>query len=409
MTIELATLRYVGLFEEPAGSYGVDHSGTPGDFLAVPYKEGTLQAAGARAQLDPMTGKMRLDGHDKKILGVRSCTVNVGLTLHTHGVVMDGDESAQPSASTWALLRALRAIMGGVSTTGTESAGTVVVAGSTTTTAVEVTSGHGDRWVPGSVIACTVNGVLELREVKSVAGDVVSVKEAFSAAPTTGSAVRGGVTVYLTEDPDTSLQVLVEGREATDGACFRGLQGGFTLELPIGELGTISLALSGAGWARLGSSAVTIPSYSQYSPLLCAPLDLHAPKIGDTTMVQLCPSAVTVEPQIAYAPVRCGRAAETIARMRRQPARPVVRGSFTVPYEDDTWYTARDDREDRAIFVQAGYGMLVSIPTVQIVDVQPGPSAEGIAGQVVTFEGRHDEEIGSTSALSYSALRLHFV
>lgn len=414
MSIEIDTLRYIGLYEEPDGSYQVDHSGTPADFLALPYKEGTLQAQGGRAQLDPRTGKMRLDGHDKKVLGIRSCTLNAGVTLHSHGLDLDGDE-APPTTDNWALMRALKAQMGGVFTTTDESVQTVVVAGSTTTTAVEVTTGHGARFEAAGVIACQVvsgSPLLELREVASVAGDIVSVKEAFSAAPVTGTPVRGGVTFYLTENPSTSLQALVEGREAQDGAIYRGLQGGFQIELPVGELGTMTLGLAGAGWSRL-ASGVTIPSYSQYKPMACAPLELHVPTIGSTTRVLVEESAVKFEPQITYAPQKSGAATETIARMRRQPTRPAVRGSFTCPYEDDTWYTARDDREDRAVFAQAGAlpgeAMLFSCPTVQITDVKPAPSDSAIAGQTVTFEGRHDEEIGSTSERSYSAIRWHFV
>lgn len=408
---EIDNLRYVGLYEEPAGSYQVDHSGTPADFLPLPYREGTLQAQGARAMLDPATGKMRVDGHDRKVLGVRSCTVNVGCTLHSHGLDLDG-ATAPPTPDEWPLLRALKAIMGGWFATTDEGAQTEVLAG-TTTTSVTVTAGHGARFRAGGAIACQVaagSPTLEAREIKSVAGDVVTVKEAFSAVPITGSIVRGAVTVHLTEDPDTSLQVLVEGRDATDGAVFRGLQGGLSFELPVGELGTVSLALTGAGWGRIGS-AKTAPVYEHYEPLVLAPLDVHVPTIGDTTMAKTCASAVTIEPQIAYAPVRCGAAAETIARMRRQPARPVVRGSFTAPF-DESWFTARDDREDRAMFVQAGAlprGMILfSLPTVQIVEVQSAPSAEGIAGVTVTVEGRHDEEIGGASEELYSALRLHF-
>ena len=313
------------------------------------------------------------------------------------------------------MLRLLQAIMGGSIATTNPGAQTTVQAGTTTTT-VNVTASHGGRFQAGGVIACqTVAGSsnLELREVLSVSTDAVSVKEAFSATPVTGTPVRGGVTVYLTEDPDTSLQVMIEGREATDGVVLRGLQGGFSLTLPVGGRGQLSASLAGAGWARLGSSSVTVPSYTNVSPLALNPLDVTVPTVGSTTLVSVAASEFTCEPQIAYAPQKSGAATETIARMKRQPARPVVKGSFTAPYQDDTWYTARDGREVRAVFARggnlAGSAFLISIPTVQITEVQPGASGEGIAGQKVSFEGRHDTEIGGSTEVGYSALRIHFV
>jgi len=417
MSIEPDILRYVGVYEEPDGSYQVDHSATPGDFLALPYEEGTLDAKGARTGFDPMAGKIRRDGHSKKVLGPRACTVALATKLHSHGLDLDGDV-APPTTSTWALLRVLKAIMGGSIATTDESAQTTVQAGSTTTTDVEVTTGHGVRFQAGGAIAVPVvsgSSALEAREVLSVAGDVVTVKEAFSATPITGGVVRGAVTVYLTEDPKTALQWHVEGREATDGAIFRGTQGGFSITLPIGELGQFAFQLAGASWARLGSSSITIPNYTLFEPIALDPVEVHVPTIGATTLVSLEASEIAIEPQIAYAPQKSGKATETVARMVRQPARPVIQGSFLVPYEDDTWYTARDDREDRAVFVQAGNLVgagggicLFSIPTVQITDVQPAPSGENVAGQRVFFEGRHDEEIGGSTEVGYSAFRMHF-
>lgn len=414
MSIEADLLRWFGIYVEPAGFYQVDESGTPASFISFPYEENTLEANGARELLDPITGKNRSDGHDKKVLGVRACTVAAATMLHSHGQDLDGDVTPVTTA-TWALLRVLQATMGGSIATTNESAQTIVVVTGTTTTTVEVTAAHGGRFQAGGVIACeTVSGssLLEAREILSVAGDVVTVKEAFSAAPVTGQPVRGGITVYLTEQPTTSLQVLIEGREAQDGRVYRGLQGGHSLTLPVGGRGQIAFALAGASWAPVGSVSGTVPSYANVSNFALNPLEVHVPTIGSTTLVCVDQSEVTIEPAITYAPQKSGKATETIARMVRQPTRPIVKGTFTVPFEDDTWNTARDNREDRAVFVQAGNiagsGMLISMPTVQITDVQKAAAGEGIAGQVVSFEGRHDEEIAGATEVGYSAYRLHF-
>jgi len=414
MTIEADVLRWVGIYEEPAGSYQIDEP-TQASFAHFPYEEGTLTAQLGRELLDPLTGKIRLDGHDLKVLGIRSCTLALATMLHSHGLDLDGDV-APVTKSTWALLRVLQTVMGGSIATTNPAVQTIAVVTGTTTTAVEVTAAHGARFQAGGVIACqTVSGSsnLELREVLSVAGDVVSVKQAFSVAPVTGTPVRGGISTYLTEDPTSSLQAWIEGREATDSVKLRGLQGGFSLTLPVGGRGQIAFALAGAGWAREGSSAITVPAYVSTSPFALTPLELTVPTVGATARVVVPESEVTIEPAITYAPQKSGAATETIARMKRQPARPVVKGSFVCPYEDDTWYTARDNREVRAVFAQlgnlAGSCMLISVPTVQITDVQPAVSGNGIAGQRVSFEGRHDAALGLTTEVGLSALRCHFV
>jgi len=414
MSIEADALRWLGVFQEVAGAYQTDDA-TQSNFAHVPYEEGTLQATFGIEMLDPLSGKIRLDGHDEKVIGPKGCTLAFASMLHSHGQDLDGDVTPI-TKSTWPLLRILETIMGASITTTNPAAQTIVVAGSTTTTAVEVTTAHGTRFQAGGVIACETvasSTALELREVLSVSGDIVSVKEAFSAAPITGQPVRGGTTVYLAEDPAASLQFWLEGREATDSAKLRGMQGSFSLTLPVGGRGQIAFSLTGAGWAREGSSAVTVPVYVGFSPMALNPLELTVPTVGSTTRLVVPQAELNIEPQITYAPQRSGAATETIARMKRQPSRPICSGSWVAPYEDDTWYSGRDNRTNYAVFAQcgnaAGSSVLVSLPTVQIVDVQPAASGEGIAGQRVSWEARHDEAIAGATEVGYSAMRIHFV
>lgn len=413
MSIEAQDLAWVGLYEET--TYQEDHSGTIGDFLALPYQIGSVDYALAQEGLDPMAGKMRLDGQDELVLGPKSCSFACGITMHSHGQDLDGDVTPTTKAA-WPLLRALQTIMGGMSATSNVSAQTTVQSG-TTTTVVNVTASHGTRFVAGRAIGCVVSagsGLIEVREIASVSSDAITVKQAFSATPVTGEAVRGSVTCFMTEDPSTSLQVLIEGREGTDGTWLGGLQGGFTLQLPVGGLGVLQLALQGAGWGKVGSSAATIPTYSVFSPMALAPLEVTVPTVGSSTRVLVPASEVTITPAITYAPQRSGAATHTIARMRRMPSRPLVSGSFVAPYEDDTWWTAHSSRTDLALFAQLGNvpgsTCLISVPTIQIdAPPQRTASGEGIAGQTVTWRGRLDAAIGSTSEISYSALRLHFL
>lgn len=416
MTIEPHALRYLGVYEEPAGSttYAVDHSSTPGDFLAVPYKEGTLEFDEGRTDLDPMAGKVRLDGHSEKVVGPVKPTGKFNVTLHSHGLDLDGDVAA-PTTSTWALLRILKAICGG--STATTNPGTQTLVVSSTTTTVTVTATHGARFSGGGVIACqTTSGssLLELREILSVSGDIVTVKEAFSAAPVASTPVRGGVTVYMTEDPDTSLQFLIEGRELSDRFVFGGMQGGFGIAINQNGLSELSFNLAGALFSHLSDgSGVTVPTYSVFSPVPCVASILTVPTVGTTTRTVVHQTDVKLEIGIQYEAVASGSGVNGIRRMRRLPSRPLVKGSFTTPFEDSTWRTAHTSREDRALFLQlgnlAGSACLISLPTIQIG--QPKRAAAGaVAGETVPFEARHDTSaLATTTALSYSAMRLHFV
>jgi hypothetical protein len=415
MTYELQTLRSVRVYVEPAGSYGVDGSGTPANFIDLPISEGFAMGAPSRDMLDPMLSQVRADGRAERIPGKRTAALQMSMLLASHGVDMAGTETP-PAATTWALRRVLGAIMGGVSLTGTTAAVTTAQAG-TTATAVTVTATHGARWSPGSVIACVVGGVLEAREVLSVAGDVVSVKEAFSAAPTTGQNVRGGVTFFPTEDPDSSLQFIAQGRELSENFLYRGMQGSFQIEAKPGQLAKATFDLKGCAATKLADhSGINVPSISNWSPIAVVASTLTVPTVGSTTRTQVLATDVSLQLGFAYEPITGYGGTETIIRMRRQRPREGVIAKFTfdVPYEDSTWIDARDQQLDRAVFLQlgnvAGATVLISLPTVQVVDVQRGQTSGGVSGQKVVCESRLDSSAAAgTTEQRYAAFRLHMV
>jgi hypothetical protein len=409
MSYELHDLR--GLWVDTESTFGTAKT-FPGTFLAVPYREGSVNWQQMRQLLDPKLGKLLLDGHDVKVLGRKESSLKFDVPWHSHGTDMIATASV-PTSSTWALLKILETLFGASVATGTNGANTTVQAG-TTTTVVNVTAGHGARFVADRVIACEVasgSGLVEMREIDSVATDAITVKEAFSATPVTGSSVRGGVTVTLTEDPSGSLQFVLEGAEADDRVRLMGLMGGLKIDVPIGgeDFPKISFDMKGVDYARLGSGTAQALSYSVFSAVAAVFAELLVPTFGSTTRVAVDQSAFTLELDLKYAPIRTGGGVQNVLRHRRQATRPFAKGTFTTPYQDDTWYTARDNREVRSIYQQIGNipgsASLISVPRVQITDVQAGASAESIAGQVVSFEGRHDN--GAT-AFGYSVARLHF-
>lgn len=415
MSYELQSLRSVRVYVEPAGSYGVDNSATPADFIDVPITEGFGPPAPAREMLDPMLSQVYADQRAERVAGKRSAAVQMSMLLASHGVSMVGNETPPP-ATTWALRRILGAIMGGVDVTGNEAAATTVQAG-TSTTVVNVTTNHGDRWAKGRMMLCEVSagGTLEAREVLSVSTDAVTVKEAFSATPVTATQVGGAVSFYPTENPDTSLQLFCQGVETADNFLARGMQGGIQIECKPGQLAKITLDLKGAACEKLSDhSGINVPSIANWTPVACIASELTIPTVGSTTRVSVPASDFSVNLAFDYQPITGYGGVETIIRMRRQRPRDgvIARGTFTLPYEDATWITARDSRTDHAIFMQIGNarggGWLLSFPTVQITGVAPGTSASGIAGFVVSWEARHDSSAGAVATeMQRAAMRLH--
>jgi hypothetical protein len=417
MTLEIDRLRYVGLDEEPAGDTTFGRIRTiPGTFLALPYMEGSLKIDPDTTNLDPMSGKVGLDDYDVQVPGPKKCTAAFDVAMHSHGLDLNGVNAA-PTISTWAFLRLLKICLGGVVATTNPGSATLVLAGTTLTT-VTVTVGHGARFQRGSVIACqTVAGstALEAKEVASVSGDLVTVKEAFSAIPTTGTQVRGGVTAYPTRDPDTSAQLLVEGRELSDRFAIMGLNGGFGVTVAYGQdgqPGKFSFNLAGADWSRLADGAgITTPTYSPFQLIRNVDAPLTVPVFGTSTRALVHQAAFSLELGIQYMDEKSGSGVNGIRRKRRLPGRPLVKGSFVERFEDQTRWASYEARENRSVYQQvgttAGGICLISIPLVQFG--QPKRVAAGeAAGTEVPFMGRPDTT-GGTTELETAAIRFHFV
>lgn len=419
MSTEHAALKYLAVYAEAAGetTFGVRHA-TAADFLAIPYMEGSLKIDWDTETLDPMLGTVQLDGASKKVLGRRKCSVAFDVPLHSHGADLSGT-TAVPTVSNWGLMRLLKIVFGGAQSTTTEAATTTVQA-SSTTTLVKVTAGHGDRFVRGGCIACVVSSgssQVEIREVASVSTDDVTVKEAFSAAPVTGSDVRGGITIYPANlgAAGDSAQFLYQGREISKHFGFHGCNGSVALAFDMKTgLSKLSFTLAGVNWDWLGEHAgVTVPSYANVGVIRTIDAPLTVPVFGTTTRAPYCAADFKLELAIAYEDIPCGSAAngQGVGGKVRVPGRPLVKGSFTHIYEDEDELLTFEARTDRSVFAQFGVlpgaAMLVSVPLAQLE--QPKEAAIGsVDGEIVPFFGRPDTT-GGTTDLETAAVRLHFV
>lgn len=413
MSIEISSVQRLRVYVE--STFGSDATMSINDFVDVPANEGSIQATVTTDELDPMqTVQSRFEGREK-VLGKRSATLQFSTNLAPTGTTAD----ASTTAVTSALGIILKAAMGGenLGIGGTASTGS-------TATIVNVTSGHGARFAAGMALGwVNASGVLEMREIESVSSDAITLKHALSDAPANLDVIYNCATYYFTEDPDTSLQFLLQGREQQDCWLLVGgqLVGGVTLAFDVtgAALPQATFNFTFAGYYEYDEmvsapTAIGTATYSAYSPLVGQAGEFRVFTVGASTLVTTslvhC-SALSFAPKITYVPVTSPSGTNTIYRWRAARANPPVEGSYTPFFQDLTWNQARDAKTDKAIFyrygVAAGAAVMVSAPTVQILNPQRADAGE-IASQTISWAGRIDTDVNSsTTAIAKSPFRIH--
>lgn len=417
MSVELSSLgRLRVALETGVSAYGVDQSASPSNFIDVPIVEGSLAVTRTEDLLDPQTMQLALDNFSLSVRGVRSCSVNFSSVLASTGSAYTG--AASPALATtddWALHRLFTTIMGGVLAPGVPNASTAVVAGSTTTV-INVTTGHGVHFTQGSVIGCIVNGRVEAREILTKLSDAITVKVAFSGIPATGSQIYYGHTFYLTENPLNSLQFMHDGMEDYDKHVYGGLQGGFTLDLATGQLPKVNFALNGAYWAKLANATIAAGTIANHSPAAHMDTEFLVGTVGSSTRNVVHVSSETWTPNIQYIDIKSKAGVGTVLRKRRGRGR-VIAGKFTM-LEDSTQFdfaAAAAAKTELAMFSQlgsvAGNIVLLSAPNCQ-VKVPQKTDNNGAAGLEVEWMGRNDNTAvasGYAGLYTTSAFKIHML
>lgn len=392
MSYELQSLKTLRVAREPAGSYGVAIA--DGSFVYVPITEGFEGFSPGREMLDPGISTGTIDGSALKIPARKTVALKVDAILGSHGLDLDGDV-AVPSHDTIAMGIMLRTVLGYAHTMPAQSSQVTVQAGSTTTSII-VSTGAGARWQTGLPIGLMVGGRYVCSEVVGVSGDTLTLRQALTAAPTTGSAVRVGLTYAPSSNPDSALQFLASGAELDDHFRVLGCQGGMSLEAKIGQIAKIGLDLKGQTWTDEPAHAgLTEATFASYAPVRAAGGCVTVPAYGSSTRVEPLVSDFAMSFALAYEPISSYCATDTIAAMRRTRAQGgrLAKGSFTIPFEDSTWIDARDAQALRSIYFQigdvVGATVLVAFPHVQIVGVSRAASGP-LAGQTIEWEAMPD-------------------
>ena len=411
-------IRFQVVAATPTAAVGADSSASIASFIDLPFREGTAQMVLTRDELDPMQAVQNIYEGRERVLGKRSATLSVTVNLSPTGTAAVTGTTAITSP----IGRLLKAVMGGEN----------LAAGSTSATSTAIvlkcaTASHCNRWAAGCVVGWSNGTFVEWRGVESVATSTsVTLKHAFSGTPAAGNIFYNAATYYMTADPDTTVDFLVEGLDSDDRFLLTGGQAvsgiGITFDLTGAAIPSVTFNFTFANWYASNETGSSITgtlgtaTYSATSPIVGEAGEFRSWTVGASTYVttsRLHVSAVTWEPHLSYVPVTSPSGRNTIWRWKaaRNSDSPVA-GSFTIPYEDTTWFANRNSLADKNAMQVAGtaggYAVILDAPTIQILNPQRAADASGIAAQTLMWKGRRDTDVGSsTSELAKSPFRIH--
>ncbi len=409
MTIEINRVQRMRLNTE--SSFCADGSATLANYVDVPFVEGSCTALLDREMLNPEYAQQHKYGYPTQLTGLRSCSLTFAVNLAGTGVAAGSATTAVQSP----LGEILAAVMGGE----TLGVGSSVASGGAVTGFV---AGSATGLAQGTFAGMLTDNAAvnyEVRPIKTVSGSTVTLRLNYSEAPDTSDIIYSGATYYLTQDPQSSLQVILEGYEQTDRWLLRGLQlESMGLELPIGQLPRMTFTLKGVLWDQgdgtggvLTGSALGVASYARTSPTHVSGSLFYQTASTVTLPTATAASALVYNPHLSYIPQTSASAqsTDTIARWVADRVAPVMDGSFTVPFEDFSYFDDRDNKTLKQVFLQIGNTqgstVVIDIPQAQIVNVTRD-GGDGIASQTVLWAAQVDDQTSGTGDRSDSPFRI---
>lgn len=407
-------LRSLLVYEEPNGSFAVDHSGTPGDFVPVAFQPDSFSLGLDRPFIETNVAQQYKHGKSERVHGPRAATMAITVPLHGSGLQGSAAE-ANATASTNGLLRILKAVFGGLRG---GNMGSTVASSPTSGSIFSVAAGHGSRFTAGGAMGwVNASGNLEIRPIESVSTDAIVLKYGFSTTPTAADALYNATTIYLDDGPSTttSLQFIARGAAATDRWLLRGMQlQSIAINNPLGDLPTLALTFQGAEWSNIGSGSLAAVTYSDTEFLAFNGGALYVQPVGTATAASISASEITVTPNLSYTPVRGPGGTNTIFGYVQAHAPPVVSGSFKPHYDDQGYFDAWTNKTKQAVGLQIGMiesrGVLIEVANAQLGPVAAPQDQDGLTVQTVSYDGSLDTDAtDQTTAIRRSPIRLHFV
>lgn len=420
MTLYIHNVRRIRIAEEANGSFASDLSGSMGSFLDLPFHEGSAVLKLNQPTESPLHSQQHLDGYPLEVLMPKSAQLDWSMNLET----LDTKPASGVTAAQGPLGLLLKVALGGENL----GVGTAITTGATATSLP--TSSAAGIPVGGCVGATVTSGVLAMREVKSKSSNTVTLKLALSGSPANSSDVKSAATYYMGGTDGsltTSLQAAIEGLFTQDRyLLLGGWLSSITITLGPGAIPKVTFSFMFAQWlpadgsstsGNLQTGALGIATYVNAKTIVQKDSELRQQTNATTTLnaaTLLAASSIEFKPNLKYSAQRTPAGTNTIKQAIRDRSAPVIAGSFVLPYEDQTWVTARDSRTAKALWYQIGTsltdgGILLAAPTVQVTNVQI-ENVDGILSTRVDWKGRNDGDTsGSTTDLAKSAFRIHLI
>lgn len=410
---EITNLQSIVVTEESAANFGTDLSASA-TYYPVPFKEGSASVSLNWNYLDPQTNQQVMDGYATQIAGPKSATLTLTMPLHSLGSAAD-DSTASLGKTDAALLMILGLTWGGIRS---GDMGSTVDGGSSTTTAIDVQTGHGSRFEAGGAIGLLSgdNGELEVREVASVSGDTVTVKDVFSNAPGDTDDVYNATTIYPKDNPTSALQFMVQGSLANDcwvligGQCTSAL----SISRPNGQIPEVTFTFEFADFA---SEAATISqqTFTNYAPVYSKGFILVG-GLPSPESVDAAQQNYTFNGPV-YQRVSSPSGTNTTAAWRRSRAVPFVsldqidarESSGTIASVFPVMAGTQGVHLSDQIGTAAGGSITIVIPSAQAAEYNPVDEG-GLAYQSTVYRAGLDVYTGSQSTeLLRAPCRIHFV
>lgn len=428
MTYESSQLKRVRYYIEPESSYAIDNQAN----LATQFsdiKVTEFSYAINVEQLENATMMQRLDRFREKINSRRRSEATLTTYLNGTGVTASYNVTAT-SNPVGALLKAT---MGGEYL----SKGSGLISAGTANYICNLSNSVRVGGAVG-VVNPTTNRLVCTRVIATGSTTTaITTSVGFGFSPTSGSVVYGSSNYYLGNNPSTSVQLYVDdSNEEDDHWNLLGLQGGFSLDMPIGELPTITFDFKGASWAS--GSNVAILQNATYSDATPPPFvdgmvyfnSINTNLSGSrSAMSPIDVQSFELTPNISYIEILSERGVNNILRMRRQRSIPIASGKFVTYYDDTTYWRIKENvgatttnaiRGTRfadigiQIGTLPGQTVFISMPQCQITNVQK-VDAGGLNGVEVSFDV-HEPEYAAYNPvfdtdvdLNYSAFTIHLL
>lgn len=359
----------------PEASFGIDGTGTMGDFGDVRATQVDHPREAQEFIEDNMVRSFRVQAPASQ-LGWRRAGLTLGGQLVSTGVVYDA--SAVPAIDAHGVM--LKAIIGGQ----VASAGSLVATG-TSTTAISVTASEGARFQEGKMCAVETGvgtGIYEVTGIDTRSTDALGFCTALSFTPSVGARVLNADLYYETNQPSQSLQWLIEGEDRKDIFLYVGCSGGLSIEWPLG--GEVSWTSQQMFCDRIHDDELATPqggsALAQWTPPGSSPIIarsgsvIFAPSAG-TLRTKPGVAALTFDPAITWQEVPSFNGVEGRSGWERVTGQPMA--TIQVPRSTslEVYKDAMAAQTTYRLLAQAGVAggrmLALHLPTVQIVGIAP--------------------------------------